>query len=242
MAKLRLTYGTRTPAQLQRGRPRPDRGQDRPGRRHDGRAGQGGGEPCVVLLFTDGTRHGFVLPGDGKDGRVSGRTGMKARLYLDVEFDEKRTDAESLAAALDRLLKTALSTPGIMDEYGGSRGPASSSCWTRGGLPNSPRKWTPSSMDGRTTSWGSRSFPFGTSFGTLPWAVRMYRKPEAKIAASFDDLYRGGHAWLTVFRGDHDRRQGSCRPGRGIREGSRRDQGVRGRLRRLSLRPQAAAA
>ena len=44
---------------------------------------------------------------------------MKARLYLDVEFDEKRTDADSIAAALDRLLKTALSTPGIMDEYGG---------------------------------------------------------------------------------------------------------------------------
>ena len=26
--------------------------------------GENGDEPCVVLLFTDGTRHGFVLPGD----------------------------------------------------------------------------------------------------------------------------------------------------------------------------------
>ena len=27
--------------------------------------GENGSEPCVMLLFTDGTRHGFVLPGDG---------------------------------------------------------------------------------------------------------------------------------------------------------------------------------
>ena len=26
--------------------------------------GSDGDEPCVMLLFTDGTRHGFVLPGD----------------------------------------------------------------------------------------------------------------------------------------------------------------------------------
>ena len=26
--------------------------------------GESGDEPCVMLLFTDGTGHGFVLPGD----------------------------------------------------------------------------------------------------------------------------------------------------------------------------------
>lgn len=42
----------------------------------------------------------------------------KAKLEIVVEFDEDRTDAESLAVALDKLLGTALSTPGILDEYG----------------------------------------------------------------------------------------------------------------------------
>jgi hypothetical protein len=40
------------------------------------------------------------------------------RLWLEVEYDPKRTDPESLAVALDRLLETALSTPGILDDYG----------------------------------------------------------------------------------------------------------------------------
>ena len=43
---------------------------------------------------------------------------MKARLYLDVEFDESKTDAESVATALDRVLETGMSTPGVLDEYG----------------------------------------------------------------------------------------------------------------------------
>jgi hypothetical protein len=42
---------------------------------------------------------------------------MKATFTIDVEFDPNATDAESIASAADRLLKTALSTPGIMDEY-----------------------------------------------------------------------------------------------------------------------------
>jgi len=40
------------------------------------------------------------------------------RLTLAVEFDSKRTDAESIATALDRLTETALSTPGIVDDCG----------------------------------------------------------------------------------------------------------------------------
>lgn len=43
---------------------------------------------------------------------------MKTRLTLVVEYDAELTDPEALAGALDRLLETALSTPGILDEYG----------------------------------------------------------------------------------------------------------------------------
>ncbi len=46
---------------------------------------------------------------------------MKSTLTIDVEYDPDITDDESLACALDRLLETALSTPGILDEYGGPR-------------------------------------------------------------------------------------------------------------------------
>ena len=45
----------------------------------------------------------------------------KTTLTLDVEYDDQVTDPESLASAADRLLKTALSTPGILDEYGNPR-------------------------------------------------------------------------------------------------------------------------
>lgn len=41
-----------------------------------------------------------------------------ARLYLDVEYDENKTDPDALARAADILLETSLSTPGIMEEYG----------------------------------------------------------------------------------------------------------------------------
>ena len=41
-----------------------------------------------------------------------------ARLWFDVEFDENITDAESLSNAFETLLETAMSTPGILDEYG----------------------------------------------------------------------------------------------------------------------------
>jgi hypothetical protein len=43
---------------------------------------------------------------------------LKTRLTLEVEFDAEATDPEGLAVALDRLLETALSTPGILDDYG----------------------------------------------------------------------------------------------------------------------------
>ena len=41
-----------------------------------------------------------------------------ATLELEVRFEPQVTDAESLASAFDQLLETAMSTPGILDEYG----------------------------------------------------------------------------------------------------------------------------
>jgi hypothetical protein len=45
---------------------------------------------------------------------------MKARFYLDVEFNGRRTDGEGVAAALDRVVETGMSALGdCWDEYGG---------------------------------------------------------------------------------------------------------------------------
>lgn len=42
----------------------------------------------------------------------------RAVFTLQVDYDPEKTDPEALASALDRLLETALSTPGILEEYG----------------------------------------------------------------------------------------------------------------------------
>lgn len=39
-------------------------------------------------------------------------------LTVEVEYNPRKTDPEGLACAMDRLLETALSTPGILDDYG----------------------------------------------------------------------------------------------------------------------------
>ncbi len=39
-------------------------------------------------------------------------------LTVDIEYDPRKTDPEGLACAMDRLLETAVSTPGILDDYG----------------------------------------------------------------------------------------------------------------------------
>jgi hypothetical protein len=39
-------------------------------------------------------------------------------LQIDVTYDDRMTDPESLAVAMDRLLETALSTPAILEDYG----------------------------------------------------------------------------------------------------------------------------
>jgi len=43
---------------------------------------------------------------------------LKTILTLEVEYDPSITDPEGLATAMDRLLETACSTPGILGEYG----------------------------------------------------------------------------------------------------------------------------
>jgi hypothetical protein len=46
------------------------------------------------------------------------RTDMKARLYFDVQFNGHKTDPEGLASAMETLIETAMSTPGVMEEHG----------------------------------------------------------------------------------------------------------------------------
>lgn len=45
----------------------------------------------------------------------------KAVLSLEVSYDDAVTDPEALAGALDTLIDTAISTPGILEEYGNVR-------------------------------------------------------------------------------------------------------------------------
>ena len=43
---------------------------------------------------------------------------MKTTLTVEIDYDPAMTDPEGLACAMDRLLETALSTPGILEDYG----------------------------------------------------------------------------------------------------------------------------
>lgn len=42
----------------------------------------------------------------------------KVTLTIEVGYDDDCTDPDALAVALDTLMETAASTPGILDEYG----------------------------------------------------------------------------------------------------------------------------
>jgi hypothetical protein len=46
---------------------------------------------------------------------------VRTVLEVSLDFDPGVTDPESLASAMDRLLETALSTPGIFEDYGNPR-------------------------------------------------------------------------------------------------------------------------
>ena len=66
-------------------------------------------------------KSGGTLTGKWKSIRPPkpSKVGNGACLFkLAVQYDPKVTDPASLAVALDRLLATALSTEGILDEYG----------------------------------------------------------------------------------------------------------------------------
>ena len=41
-----------------------------------------------------------------------------ARLTVEVEYDESKTDPQGLSRAMDILMETALSTPDLLDDYG----------------------------------------------------------------------------------------------------------------------------
>jgi hypothetical protein len=41
-----------------------------------------------------------------------------ATFIIKVDYDDRSTDPDALGEALDRLMETALSTPGILDDYG----------------------------------------------------------------------------------------------------------------------------
>jgi hypothetical protein len=65
MVRLKLMHGTRTPKLDYRHVALDDIvGKTVQGVARTTVQGANGDEPCVMLLFTDGTRHGFVLPGD----------------------------------------------------------------------------------------------------------------------------------------------------------------------------------
>ena len=46
---------------------------------------------------------------------------MKTTLTVDIDYNPEKTHPEGLASAMDRLMEMALSTPGIMEEYGDPR-------------------------------------------------------------------------------------------------------------------------
>lgn len=43
---------------------------------------------------------------------------MRTILTIQIDYDPDVTDPEGLAVAMDRLLETAISIPGVLDEYG----------------------------------------------------------------------------------------------------------------------------
>ena len=78
------------------------------------------GNPTIGKFFVDSESVGggegpsFPMPHRPVRTDVPGQ----AELWVEVEYDAAVTDPESLATALDILMETALSTPGIMDDYG----------------------------------------------------------------------------------------------------------------------------
>ena len=78
---------------------------------------------CVEFRLNDKAL--LVIPAALADVLSYRESPLKKCVFtLEVEYDPKRTEPESLSCALDRLLDTAMSTPYILDDYGEVR-PAS---------------------------------------------------------------------------------------------------------------------
>ena len=67
-----------------------------------------------VPVYDEGTTTAICTPGFP----VEKEDPSQAMLEIEVRFDPARTDAESIASAFDQLLETAMSTPGILEDYG----------------------------------------------------------------------------------------------------------------------------
>lgn len=70
-----------------------------------------GGIQCASDLL-ERVRQNFRARQHREDGQQT------ATLTVDVDYNPAMTDPESLASAMDALLKTALSTPGVLEDYG----------------------------------------------------------------------------------------------------------------------------
>jgi hypothetical protein len=76
---------------------------------------EGGSEISLLCASGAANAAGFMAP----EERTPHDMGLvPCKLMVEVHYDKNKTDAESLASAMDILLTTALSTPGIFDEYG----------------------------------------------------------------------------------------------------------------------------
>jgi hypothetical protein len=88
----------------------------------DGQSVQLDEEGCATLECPNGHRWPSSMDQDGSFQAVSSdrkeSAPAKTTLTVDVSYDPELTDPEGLACAMDRLLETILSTPGIMEEYG----------------------------------------------------------------------------------------------------------------------------
>ena len=68
MARLKMTHGTKAPGRNYRQVALDEIvGKTVQGVARTTVDGAHGDEPCAMLLFTDGTKHGFVLPDDDQD-------------------------------------------------------------------------------------------------------------------------------------------------------------------------------
>jgi hypothetical protein len=93
---------------------------------------------------------------------------MKARLYIDVKFSKRATDAESLASALDNVLDVGMAQlSDTWDEYGGKPTVGKFVALdTAKALEHANA--LDMLIDGEATSWARCSSQSGTSSGRSP--------------------------------------------------------------------------